>query len=608
MAFAVIPTLLPLLGVMTSVALSNDLEVLWPGGSQFPPLHHRTNREDAPDAGADPRVGPLTTMGPGTVPVGGAVKNSGETTGNAPLLTYAKKRAFRRARRRAEIKGGTMFKGRWCSAQELGTIFLSEGMPSVPVRRQRAVYAGWQATSRLKVRTYNIGGITSEVYDVLHRWLTSTCTDDVVVVQELHHGCGKTDHSWTIPGWTVAITADERNRFSGVGVFISHSYQCVWQGRHQEAVSANRSLFWGKLSALMQTLPTRNLVVVAMDANTHLQQTSIWNRFATLKVPRGSLAHSLRNAGAPEELIHAVMIRGRAAAKWIKQRQHRTPTGKVLDLGTPHVESPIKPSHVELIRSLMTAMEEAAQSQQAREDLLAIWGGRGEQKTDPMEEEGHKEAEEWDRKPKYRRDDQKGKGRCPWDGGKYAQGTVSTSLKSLMVLALVNDLKERVEAVLGKEDQLQKCQDLGWMVQTETALNPSWVYFGWDSAAKKQIVLPDPPLKHAECLRQIDTLLEHLPRDGVLARFSTPKALKKLSGCAAMPLEAAYLAAPFCDWTRRNNASTEDVGPSSVAAQEDVRLDAGTLGHAIILPIAGDRVAAPLFSEADLMSTMRPSR
>ena len=135
------------------------------------------------------------------------------------------------------------------------------------------------------------------------------------------------------------------------------------------------------------------------------------------------------------------------------------------------------------------------------------------------------------------------------------------------------------------------------MVQTETALNPSWVYFGWDSTAKKQIVLPDPLLKHAECLRQIDTLLEHLPREGVLARFSTPKkyetevvpfnltlslrgassdlchqALKKLSGSAAMKLqgvrlrperiqkpplakalEAAYLAAPFWDWTRRNN-------------------------------------------------------
>ena len=305
MAFAVFFTLLPLLGLLTNVALGNNQEVLWPGGSQFPPLHHRMTREDAPDAGVDPRVGPLTTMGPGTVPLRGAVKNSGETTGNAPLLTHAKKRAFRRARRRAEIKGGTMYKGRWCSAQELETNFLSEGMPSEPTRRRREVRTGWQAASRLKVRTYNIGGITSEVYDVLHRWLTSNCTDDVVVVQELHHGCGKTDHSWTIPGWTVAITADERNRFSGVGVFISHriapadrvsfhtwlpgrlmhvrcftsrvtvdiiaGYQWVWQGRHQEAISANRSLFWGKLSALMQTLPMRNLVVVAMDANTQLQ-------------------------------------------------------------------------------------------------------------------------------------------------------------------------------------------------------------------------------------------------------------------------------------------------------------------------------------------------
>ena len=46
------------------------------------------------------------------------------------------------------------------------------------------------------------------------------------------------------------------------------------------------------------------------------------------------------------------------------------------------------------LRSLMTEMEEAAQSQQAREDLLEIWGGRGGKKTDPMEEDGNKEAED----------------------------------------------------------------------------------------------------------------------------------------------------------------------------------------------------------------------
>ena len=198
-----------------------------------------------------------------------------------------------------------MYRGRWHTAQELGTTSHSGVEPRAPTRRQRNAATGWQAAQRLKVRSYNVGGVTSEVYDVMHRWLTTSCQDDVVVVQELHHGCGKTDHGWQIPGWSVMITADARNRYSGVGVFISKriatedriscstwlqgrllhvrcftnrvtidvvaGYQWVWQGRDHETAVANRSLFWGKLSALLQTLPARNLVVVAMDANTQLQ-------------------------------------------------------------------------------------------------------------------------------------------------------------------------------------------------------------------------------------------------------------------------------------------------------------------------------------------------
>ena len=38
----------------------------------------------------------------------------------------------------------------------------------------------------------------------------------------------------------------------------------------------------------------------------------------------------------PEKSQIVLRIRGRAAVNWVKQRQHRTPTGKVLDLGTPH--------------------------------------------------------------------------------------------------------------------------------------------------------------------------------------------------------------------------------------------------------------------------------
>ena len=75
--------------------------------------------------------------------------------------------------------------------------------------------------------------------------------------------------------------------------------------------------------------------------------------------------------------------------------------------------------------------------------------------------------------------------------------------------------------------RLQKCMEVGWTVQTENALNPSWVYHTWDPAQKCQVVAKDPPLKHAECLRMIDTLIEHLPKDGVLTKFSTPKGLHK---------------------------------------------------------------------------------
>ena len=162
------------------------------------------------------------------------------------------------------------------------------------------------------------------------------------------------------------------------------------------------------------------------------------------------------------------------------------------------------------------------------------------------------------------------------------------------------------------------------MVHTESALDPSWVYHGWDPAEEKQVVLQDAPLKHAQRLRMIDSLLEHLPREGVLARFSTPKelqekyevevipfnltlslrgssselchqALKALSGCAAMKLqgvrlrperiqkppltkalEAACLAVPYCDWSRGRSMAAqveaEGVGPLFAAAHEGVRL------------------------------------
>ena len=220
-------------------------------------------------------------------------------------FTNARKRAFRRARRRAEQNGGTEYRGRWRTARELGTTCLHPLTETAVARNPKpAQRMRWTAQPRLRICSYNVGGVTSEVYDVLHRWLTTRCTDDIVVLQELHWGCGKQDTEWTIPGWTVVVTADAAHLYSGVGIFVSNriasadqisshtwiaarllhvrcstarltldvvgGYQWVWQGDHQQNNSTHRSSFWCKLSELLQGLPARNMVAVCMDANTPL--------------------------------------------------------------------------------------------------------------------------------------------------------------------------------------------------------------------------------------------------------------------------------------------------------------------------------------------------
>ena len=59
---------------------------------------------------------------------------------------------------------------------------------------------------------------------------------------------------------------------------------------------------------------------------------------------------------------------------------------------------------------------------------------------------------------------------------KYEQGTVNIALKTVLAMSLLKHLKEKTEEVLASDQRLQKCLEVGWLVQTENALNPSWVY------------------------------------------------------------------------------------------------------------------------------------
>ena len=112
-----------------------------------------------------------------------------------------------------------MYRRRWRTARELGAGVTASQAGEASGRSTTGLT--WTAQPHLRVRSYNVGGDTSDVYAVLHQWLTQESQDDIVIIQELHWGCGRQDGSWEIPGWSVIVTADDKHRYSGVGVFVS---------------------------------------------------------------------------------------------------------------------------------------------------------------------------------------------------------------------------------------------------------------------------------------------------------------------------------------------------------------------------------------------------
>ena len=54
---------------------------------------------------------------------------------------------------------------------------------------------------RLRVLTYNVGGLSAELYDILVTWLHEQRVADVVILQETHWGLGKA--RWAVDNWLV---------------------------------------------------------------------------------------------------------------------------------------------------------------------------------------------------------------------------------------------------------------------------------------------------------------------------------------------------------------------------------------------------------------------
>ena len=111
-------------------------------------------------------------------------------------------------------------KGDGASAKAMGVTRAAWSGP--PERGMKPSAPSLQSSQegRLRVLTYNLGGVTSELYDSILEWLVHKNPADVVILQETHWGLGRSDGAWTAAGWRVTVSADPNNRYSGVAVLL----------------------------------------------------------------------------------------------------------------------------------------------------------------------------------------------------------------------------------------------------------------------------------------------------------------------------------------------------------------------------------------------------
>ena len=233
---------------------------------------------------------------------------------SAHALSYrqqVRKRALQRACRRAQAchSGGTMYRGRWMTAQQLGVSpgrseeFAVFSGASIQQRIARST-----TCARVNVCSINIGGFDTATYDSFLNWLD--CSNvDIVAVAEIHFGLGRESREFTTGRWHVITSVS--TRFAGVAIFIRAEkwsteqirFKEVVQGRvlhvriqqsqhaldlvavyqhvrpnigsHEDSKSmAPRAALWTALHRLLASFPQRNPLLMMGDFNCNVKSSS----------------------------------------------------------------------------------------------------------------------------------------------------------------------------------------------------------------------------------------------------------------------------------------------------------------------------------------------
>ena len=183
----------------------------------------------------DVQVGVTAVGAPDRVP-SGSLNIHGGSAHSFSYRQQVRKRALHRACQRAAANplGGTLYRGRWRTLQQLGAV---QSQPE-PVfdfagacNRTRTTRS--MTSARVNVSTINVGGFDAATYDTFLHWLDGSDAD-IIGVQEIHFGLGKESKEWTTGKWHVITSVSKR--FAGVAFFIRSSKWSLEQIRFREVM------------------------------------------------------------------------------------------------------------------------------------------------------------------------------------------------------------------------------------------------------------------------------------------------------------------------------------------------------------------------------------
>ena len=235
-------------------------------------------------------VAMTTTMAPSL-----ATKHTGRQRVSVPIqqaMSRQGKRSYQRACRRAQAQGGTMYRGRWVTSQELNAREQQSGNRPPQTRRSTAGQQHWQ------ILTWNAGGLHEGLYTEVLTYMHDH-TIDIGMIQETKW---KFTSTWSSQHYHFIHSGgtSEQAKHGGVLTMISRrltqanqiQYNSILDGRllhvrflyqnsgidlintYQYAINNSAGLFdrrhhlWVRLSQCMQRIPVRNHLIAAGDYNT----------------------------------------------------------------------------------------------------------------------------------------------------------------------------------------------------------------------------------------------------------------------------------------------------------------------------------------------------